>query len=405
MDVIAGTSAGGPVGGAYATGMTSSEVRALFASVDWDVMFQADAPYALKDFRRKEDVRAYPAHLEFGLRQGFRAPSSLGTSEQVDLLLCRIAQRYYRIRSFDDLPIPFRSVATDLVAEEPVVLGEGSLAEAMRATIAFPGLFPPVRRNGRVLVDGGIIDNVPADVARAMGADIVIAVDVGRLTPLEPGLDSAITLMNRTLDVLTDRSARQGTAAADILIKPDIRDVAAMDWRRYGEIADRGYQAAAASAVKLTRLSVDDATWAAYVARRNARRAMLDPVPTSLAVSGVSRQEEAEIRSRLARYLGHPVDGSAISTDITALTGSGRYDSVTYRLIEQPGAVQLLIEATPRSYGPPFLRFGLDVTNTSHTLLAVGVKGRLTAFDVAGYGSEVRLDAMLGTGFALAASL
>jgi NTE family protein len=405
VDLIAGTSAGGLVGGAYATGMPPSEIRALMASVDWDVMLQADAPYALKDFRRKEDARAYPAHVEFGLRHGFRAPSSLAASEQVDLLLSRIAQRYYRVKSFDELPLPFRCVATDLVTEELVVLGDGSVAEALRATIAFPGLFPPVRQNGRVLVDGGVIDNVPADVVRAMGAGVVIAVDVGRSTPLEPGLDSAITVLNRTLDVLTDRNTRQVLRAADIVIKPDLEDIATMDWQRYGEIADRGYRAAAAMAATLTRLSVDDGTWAAYVAAKNARRVMVDPVPTSLMVVGVSRDEESAIRSRFARYLGHSLDERQISRDLTALTGSARYEIVTYHLAQQPDAVQLVIEATPRSYGPPFLRFGLDVTNTSHSLVAAGVRGRLTAFDVAGHGSEVRLDAILGAGFELAAEL
>lgn len=404
VDFVAGTSAGGLIGGIYATGMTPAELRALIASVDWDLMFQSDAPYAVKDFRRKEDARDYPVRLEFGLRQGFRAPSSLGPTQQIDLFLSRITQRYFNIRSFDELPIPFRCVATDLIAEESVVLSDGPLAEAMRATMAFPGLFSPVRRGGRLLVDGGVLNNVPADVVRAMGADIVIAVDVSRSTPLEPGLDSAFTVLSRTLDVLTDRNVRQALQAADIVLKPDIKDIAAMDWRRHSEIADRGYRAAA-SVARLATLSVDERTWSADIAAREARRVTHDPVPVSLTVSGVPPEEGDRIRARLVHHLGRPLDAGRIGANLTAITGSGRYDTVTYRLVQRSDGVELAIEATPKPYGPPFLRFGLDVTSTSNTTAAVGIRSRLTAFDVAGYGSEVRLNATIGTGFELGTEL
>jgi NTE family protein len=404
VDVIAGTSAGGLVGGAYATGMTPEELRALMRSVDWDTMFQSDAPYALLDFRRKEDARDYPAPIEFGLRKGFRLPSSIGASEQVDLFLSWLSRRYYDIRTFDELPIPFRCVATDLIAEEPVVLSDGPLAEAMRATMAFPGLFSPVMRDGRMLADGGVLNNVPADVVRAMGADIVIAVDVGGTTPLEPGFDSAITVMSRTIDVLTDRNAREAMKAADIIVRPDIKDIQSMDWRRSDEIADRGYRAATADP-RLAALSVDDVAWTAYLASRDARRVKTEPVPTLLSVSGVPPQEQEIIRNQLVHHLGHPLDGDVMRRELTAITGSARYDTVTYQLVRRAEGTELAIKVTPKSYGPPFLRFTLDVTNAGTTMLAVGVRGRLTAFDLAGYGSELRLDSMVGTGFSLKAEL
>ncbi len=388
----------------YATGLSPAELRSLVASINWDTMFEAGAPYALKDFRRKEDARELPSHLELGLKKGLRGPGSLGGSEQIDLFLSRVTLRYYAIRTFDELPIPFRCVATDLIAEEPVVLADGSLAEALRATIAFPGLFSPVLRDGRMLADGGVLNNVPADAARAMGADIVIAVDVGASTSLEPGLDSALTVMSRTLDVLTDRNKLEALRSADILVKPDIKDVAAMDWRRFADIAERGYRAAA-SMPSLAALAVDDSTWSAHLAARNARRVTADPIPTSITVSGAPAQEQHAIRARLVRHLGHPLDAERIGADLTAVTGSARYDTVTYRLVPHPDGVELAVHAVPRSYGPPFLRFGLDLTNTTSTVLAFGIRGRLTAFDVAGHDSEMRLDAMIGTGFALGGEL
>lgn len=404
IDLVAGTSAGGLVGGAFATGMSPAELRALMASIDWDVMFQNDAPYALRDFRRKEDARGYPGPIEFGLRKGFRAPGSIGASEQIDLFLSWLSRHYYDIKTFDDLPIPFRCVATDLIAEEPVILRDGPLAEAMRATMAVPGMFPPVMRDGRMLVDGGVINNVPADVVRAMGADIVIAVDVGVPTPLEPGFDSAITVISRTVDVLTDRNAAEAMKAADIVIRPEVKDIDTMDWRRSEEIADRGYRAAAAEP-RLAALAVDEGAWGAYLAAREAKHVTEEPVPTLLSVTGAPPAELALIHDRLTRHLGHPLDGDALRRDLTAITGSARYDTVTFQLVRQPEGTELAVKVTPRSYGPPFLKFTLDVTNAGTTTLAVGVRGRLTAFDVAGSGSEFRLDAMVGTGFSLAAEL
>src|SRR6187200_1032124 len=178
IDVAAGTSMGGLVGGAFATGMTAAELRTLITTTDWDMMFGSSS-FQFKNLRRKEDARSYPSRLEFGLRRGIVPPASLNDGQQVDFLLARIAAPYYGIKSFDQLPTPFRAVAVDLRAGEKVVLDSGSFATALRATMSLPGVFPPVERDGRVLVDGGALDNVPADVVRDMKASVVIAVDVG----------------------------------------------------------------------------------------------------------------------------------------------------------------------------------------------------------------------------------
>ncbi|MBE3073068.1 MAG: patatin-like phospholipase family protein, partial [Acidobacteria bacterium] len=233
-----GTSAGGLVGGLYATGMSPAELRSLMTSTDWDLMFHGDSPYALKDFRRKEDARDYPTALEFGLRKGLTLPSGLNAGQQVELLLAGLTSRYYAIRSFDDLPVPFRCTATDLIKGSPVILGDGPLSVALRATVSLPGVFTPVRRGGQLLADGGLLNNVPADVVRAMGADIVIAVDVGEIVAVRPGEESLFAVMGRTLDVLMDYNAARALRSADIVISPKLTDFGSMDWRRSGEIAD-----------------------------------------------------------------------------------------------------------------------------------------------------------------------
>src|SRR6476661_481552 len=179
IDVIAGTSMGGLIAGAYASGMTPDEITALMKNADWDLMFLSDSPYKYKTIRRKQDKRLFPSQLEFGLRGGLKVPGGLNPGQQVSLMLDQIALPYYDLKSFDDLPTPYRCLATDLRKGEAVILGRPPLARAMRATMAIPGVFTPVNWDDWLLVDGGALNNIPVDVVKQMGADIVIAVNVG----------------------------------------------------------------------------------------------------------------------------------------------------------------------------------------------------------------------------------
>jgi NTE family protein len=178
IDAAAGTSMGGLVGGAYATGMDAQELQAFIAAIDWDQLFGAST-YAYRNIRRKVDARAYPTRLEFGLKGGIVPQTGLNSGEDVELLLGRIAAPYFAVRSFDKLPTPFRTIAVDLLSAQQVVMRQGSLADAMRATMSLPLIFPPMEIDGQVLIDGGTMNNVAADVVKAMGVDRLIAINVG----------------------------------------------------------------------------------------------------------------------------------------------------------------------------------------------------------------------------------
>src|SRR5262249_27200728 len=198
IDVAAGTSMGGLIGGAFATGMDAPELEAFIGSIDWDELFGASS-FAYKNIRRKADARAYPSRLEFGLRGGIVPPSALNSGESVELLLGRITAAYFDIEDFDDLPTPFRTVAVDLLSAQPLIMRSGSLADAMRATMSLPLIFPPVDVNGRLLVDGGTMNNVPADIVKAMGADRVVAVNVGQLSDPQSGNPSMFSAAGATV--------------------------------------------------------------------------------------------------------------------------------------------------------------------------------------------------------------
>src|SRR4051794_24448829 len=177
IDYIAGTSMGGLVGGLYASGKSTKEIRSLIREVNWNDVLRGQVPYRELAFRRKEDSRAYPNNIELGLKHGVSVPSGLNSGQQVKYILDRAALPYSNIKSFDDLPIPFRCVATEMNTGTAKVFQDGSLSDALRATMSLPALFTPAKTTeGKVYTDGGLLNNLPVDVVKSMGADIVIAV-------------------------------------------------------------------------------------------------------------------------------------------------------------------------------------------------------------------------------------
>ena len=236
---------GGLVGGAYATGMDPDELQTFITTLNWDQLFGAST-FAYKNIRRKTDARAYPSRLEFGLKGGIVPPSALNSGQDVELLLHRIAAPYFDIQDFDDLPTPFRTVAVDLLSSQPVVMRSGSLAEAMRATMSLPLIFPPTEVNGQVLVDGGTMDNVPADIVKAMGADRVIAINVGDLSDPEGVSYTLLGVAGNTLDAMMRATTRRAIASADVVINVPLKEYGSLDWRKAGALIDEGYRAAEA---------------------------------------------------------------------------------------------------------------------------------------------------------------
>src|SRR5271169_1728122 len=176
VDYVTGTSMGGLVGGVYATGHNAVELRQVVNSINWDQFMAGQTPYSDKSFLRKEDARDYPNSLEFGLRKGLQFPEGFNSGQQVSLILDKVALPYSEIKSFNDLPTPFACVASDLVSGKAKVFRSGSLALALRSTMSLPGIFSPVREGDAIYADGGLLENLPVDVAKEMGADLTVAI-------------------------------------------------------------------------------------------------------------------------------------------------------------------------------------------------------------------------------------
>jgi NTE family protein len=395
IDVAAGTSMGGLIGGAFAAGMSAAELRSLIETTDWDVMFGSSS-FPFKNIRRKEDARSFPSRVEFGLRRGLVPPPSLNDGQQVDLLLARITAGYYRLEHFDELPTPFRAIAVDLLTAERVVLDRGSLALAMRATMSLPGIFPPVESDGRVLVDGGALDNVPADVVREMGAGVVIAVDVGS-APAGSIEYSLFALMGQTVDSMMRANTQRALKAADLTIAVDVEGFGSLDWRRSTVLMQRGYEAAERHRATLLKYAVGDAEWQAWLRRRDERRRRDIPVPRSISTTGIVPADVATVRRMLARHVGQPLDVGAVEQDLSSLSGLDRYQSVDWQITGPPGDEALLLRARAKRHAPPFMMLGLNLENLTSNDFRAQLAGRYLAFDVLGSGSEMRIEATIGS--------
>ena len=396
VDAVAGTSMGGLVGGGYATGLSAAGVRALVGGIDWDRVFRGEVEYALKSFRRKEDRRGYPVRPEFGLRGGLRLMASLDPAHEVELLLSRVALHYAVPLSFDELPIPFRAVATDL--EEAVVaeLKSGSLASALRATMAIPGVFPPVERGGLLLADGALLNNVPADVVRRMGVDVVIAVDVSAPLEKREELQSLVSVASQALGVMMAERTRSVLGRhADHVITPVLEGVSASDWREFETIRALGYEAAAKAGGSLAGLALSPAEWERHIEARRARRAPPVAEPQFVRVEGVNRLAASEISQAVEPVLGTALDPDDLDLRLTRLAGGGRYGSLGYDLLRGSGRTGIGVRARGKPHGPPFLNLALEVENRDAGL-AVSAGTRLTVLDAGTRDAELRFDLALG---------
>lgn len=397
VDYIAGTSMGGLVGGLYASGMGPDEMKAFVRQIDWPTVLSGQIPFPDLSYRRKEDKLAYPNRLEFGLKKGISLPSALNSGSAVGLLFDRAMLPYWHLRSFDDLPIPFRCVATELNTGQPHVFDDGSLSQALRATMSIPGMFAPVHHGNDIYSDGGAVDNLPVDVARSMGAQVVISSYLNAGPPNVTSLGTLTGVVGRNVSIMVANNEINSLKNSDIVVSSDVSKISTLDFQKNEQIIPLGYKAAELMAPELKKYALNDADWAAYVAQRQARRTTSVPIPQFIEVYGVSGTQQSDIHARFQRFVGKPVDPAALEQTIADLQGTGLYTTINYNLTEHPdGKVGLLIRPRDKTWGPPFMNLGFPILANDVNDVELGIGARVTLFNLAGPGSELRMDGVLG---------
>jgi NTE family protein len=401
VDYIAGTSLGGVVAGLYATGQSGDEVREFMRGIHWDETLRGEVPYDDLSFRRKEDKQNYPNSLEFGYKKGVQFPSGLNSGQQVGLILDRVSLPYSDTSSFDDLPTPFRCVATDLVTGKAHVFDHAPLSLALRSTMSLPAIFNPVRTAGQIYVDGGLLDNLPVDVARRMGADIVIAVHL-QTKPLNPDEPlSLFAVLNRSINVVVARNELESMEKADLLINVDLQQFGSSDFEQAEKIMQVGFDAAAERARVLSNFSVDESSWQQYLEQRQSRRRSV-PVPSFVEVEGPNSVIANGIRTGFSQDIGKPLDTGQVERDLTLLTGLGRFSLASYSITRRGNEDGLLIRVNDKDYAPPIINPLLLIDGSDYNNVRFSVGARLTFLDVGGFGSEWRNDFIFGSQYGVA---
>ena len=396
IDYLAGTSMGGLVGGLYATGKSTGQLRDLLKNADWSLLLGGETPYPDLSFRRKEDARDIPSSIQIGLKNGPTLPPGLNSGQAVALLIDHQTLPYSTIRSFDDLPIPFRCVSTELVSGNAYVFSRGSLSEAMRATMSIPGVFAPVRRDGQIFVDGGLVDNLPTDVVRKMGADVVIAVHLQIAQASAKEIQSAFSILGRSVELVIAQTEARGMAGTDLLVKADVEKFSTMDYQLTDPLIAAGYEAAEEKAAILKPYELDDQAWAAYLRDKNSRVRTRIGEPQFLKIEGITGQSADAVRRFLSPLIGKPLDQPRLEELLTRLSGLGVYDSISYDIIRQGDREGLLVRVQEKSYAPPTLRPGIVIDGTQTDDVSFTAGARLTFLDIAGFRSEWRTDFQVG---------
>jgi NTE family protein len=393
---IGGTSMGGLVAGLFATGQNAAEMRQFIASIDWSTVFDPTPPFRDLAFRRKEDARDFPNKLELGITKKVRLPPGLSSGQEVGLVLSRFAAPYAEYRNFDDLPTPFRCIATNLADGKEVVFKEGSLPVALRATMSLPAIFAPVRVDDMLLADGGLLNNIPVDVVRQMGSDIVVAVTL-EVPPLDKeSMASILGVSKRSISVMIEANERRSMALADLLVSPDLTGLTGSDFTKYEEFMKRGYEAAEKKKALLTPFAVSEEEYAQYVEERQRKRLPKNITPTFVAVEGLSPAHDKAAERMEKDLVGKPLDSKAIAQHMNEIAGLGPYQSAVYGFAKKDGAEGIDVDVLKKTYGPPFLNTGINIEGSNTANIRFGAGGRLTFEGIGSPGAELRTEFTLG---------
>ncbi|CAG2145703.1 Outer membrane protein assembly factor BamA [Cupriavidus yeoncheonensis] len=364
VDCIAGTSMGSLVGGAYASGMAPGDMETLVAGLSTAKIFKERPPRQDLTVRRKLDDYTNLFTPEIGIKDGkIQLPKGAVSGVQLETVLRQLA-KVPGYRDFDRLPIPYRAVATDLVAGTPVVFSKGELAQVMRASMSVPGAVAPAEYEGHLLVDGGLTDNMPVDVARTMGADIVIAVNLGTPLMRRDELNSILGVTGQMLNILTEQNVRSSLALlkpTDVLILPELGDFSASDFDHLTNTIPIGEAAARKVADRLAPLALPPEQYAALRTRQQALEPPdLRPVD-EIRFAPLERVNPAYAASVMETKPGQPIDQAQLDLDMRRLFGTGDFEHVNYGFLEEPGRHIMAVDAVEKTYGPNYLRFGLGL--------------------------------------------
>lgn len=401
IDCVAGTSMGALVAGSWAAGMSPAVMREQLARADWNDMFIDNPEYSEMSQRNKALSRQYLPGSESGVgANGVRYQSAVVSGQKIKLFFNQLVRANQGERNIEELPLPLSIIATDIGNGERVVFRDGPLTQAMRASMSVPGLLAPVDHQGRKLVDGGLVDNVPiGEVRQRCQADVVIAVNVGSplLKPDEVG--SLLTVSAQMVNILTEQNVSRSLSTlrkGDVYIKPDLNGISAGDFARSGETADRGRAAAEALAERLAALAVDEERYAAWWRAIEVRRKD-SPRIDAVEIVGLGRVNPLAVNRYLSVEPGQTIRPTVINRDLLRMYGDGWYESVDYTVLGERDRTILRVMPIEKAWGPDYLRFGLNLQVDNSQGSRFGLRTAYHATWLNSLGGEALVTADIGS--------
>ncbi|RBH59533.1 MULTISPECIES: patatin-like phospholipase family protein [Pseudomonas] len=366
IDAIAGTSMGAVIGGLYASGYKIDELEKLALGIDWKQALSDAPPREDIPFRRKQDDRDFLVKQQLSFRDDGSLGLPLGViqGQNLALLLESTLAHASGTRDFDKLPIPFRAVATDIASGEKVVFRRGHLPQVVRASMSIPAVFAPVELDGRLLVDGGMTDNIPLDVVREMGVDIAVVVDIGTPLRSRKQLATVVDVLNQSITLMTRRNSEEQLATLhrnDILIQPALASYGSTDFGRAQDIIDAGYRATRILDARLAGLRSPPNPDAELIAARAPEQRT--PVINTIRIENDSKVSDAVIRYYIRQPLGEPLDLERLRIDMGTLYGLDYFEQVQYRVARKGQEHTLVISARGKRSGTDYLRLGLNLSD------------------------------------------
>jgi len=394
VDCIAGTSMGSIVGGLYASGKTADEIGKALGAMDWEYIFNDDPARQDLPLHRKQEERLYLIDARPGVtdKGELKFPTGAIQGQKFSLVLRELTLPVSTVTDFDELPIPFRAIATDIGDGSEVVIAKGDLATAMRASMAVPGAFAAVQQGNHLLVDGGLTNNLPVDVVRSMGADIVIAVDIS--SPYMPAdqVTDMFAITAQMTSIMTRTNADRQIASLhqqDILIEPALGDIGSGDFDRTKDAVKIGYKSAVQINNKLKALSVSESEYNSMLMSRS-HPEKDEPTIAFIRIKSNANTDDGVIAKRINQQIGKPLDRKVLEQDIGAVYGLGLFQSVSYDVIEENGKKGLEVDARAKSWGPNYMQFGLELSSSVQKDDSYNLALSYQRTDINSLGGEVR---------------
>ena len=399
IDYVAGTSMGSIIGGLYACGFSPDEMEKVVKAIKWGTLFEDAPERAQQSFRQKEDDFDHLIPLEFGvsLKDGLKLPPGLIAGSKLGFVLQSVTLPCSTVANFDDYRIPFRAVATDIQTGQPYVMSKGNLATVMRASMAIPAIFTPADIDGHVLIDGGESENLPVQTVRAMGADIVIAVNVGSSgAEIAAKPNNVGAMIGRLIDLPLQQNTMESAKLATLLITPNLEGYTSADFLKGTEMIPLGYKAAEAQRAKLEAWSEPES---AYGIWKRDHEAPLAPLPF---IDEVIVEPVPDVDPRRIDYLvetkpGRVLDTKILGNDLKRIYAMGIFEIVSYSVTQEDKKNVLRIKPTPKSWGPTFLKLGLALGTDFQYTTEFGVVGLVDATELNRLGGQWKTTFTLGS--------